>query len=72
MEGPNSDRWPYNLVAPSPGTTQGLGRSGMIVITILAMLVLGLLVVAFIPQRGNASVSRSGKKWPISTSIMQN
>ena len=54
MKSSNSDPQPYNLIAAQPGTKPGLGRSGMIVITILVMLVLGLFVVAFVPQDGNA------------------
>src|SRR5438128_1739289 len=59
MKSSNSDPQPYNLIAPQPGTKPGLGRSGMIVITILAMLVLGLFVVAFVPQDGNSATAAS-------------
>jgi serine protease Do len=59
MKSSNSDPQPYNLIAVKPGTKPGLGRSGMIVITILAMLVLGLIVVAFVPQEGNSATAAS-------------
>ena len=59
MKSSNSDPQPYNLIAVKPGTKPGLGRSGMIVITILAMLVLGLFVVAFVPQDGNSATAAS-------------
>src|SRR6202008_2265904 len=59
MKTSNSDPQPYNLIAAQPGTKPGLGRSGMIVITILAMLVLGLFVVAFVPQDGNTATAAS-------------
>src|SRR6202008_1181153 len=59
MKSSNSDPQPYNLIAAQPGTKSGLGRSGMIVITILAMLVLGLFVVAFVPQDGNSATAAS-------------
>src|ERR1700739_101018 len=59
MKSSNSDPQPYNLIAAQPGTKPGLGRSGMIVITILAMLVLGLFVVAFVPQDGNSATATS-------------
>src|ERR1700740_3143102 len=59
MKSSNSDPQPYNLIAAQPGTKSGLGRSGMIVITILAMLVLGLFVVAFVPQDGNSATATS-------------
>jgi S1-C subfamily serine protease len=59
MKSSNSDPQPYNLIAAQPGTKPGLGRSGMIVITILAMLVLGLFVVAFVPQDGNSATAAS-------------
>ena len=57
MKSSNSEPPRYHLIALPSGTKPGLGRSGMIVIAILTMLVLGLLVVAFVPQVGNASVS---------------
>lgn len=59
MQSANSDRQPYNLIAARTGTVPGLGRSGMIVITILAMLVLGLFVVALVPQSGNTASAAS-------------
>jgi serine protease Do len=60
---------PYHLIAVPPGTKPGLGRLGMIVITILAMLVLGLFVVAFVPQMGNASASLRIDKNPAAVSL---
>lgn len=57
MKSSNSAPPRYHLIAVPSGTKPGLGRLGIIVIAILAMLVLGLLVVAFVPQVGNASGS---------------
>jgi serine protease Do len=63
MKSSNSDPQAYNLIASQPGTKPGLGRLGMIVITILAMLVLGLFVVALVPQTGNSA--SAGSKVPL-------
>src|ERR1700752_4435034 len=62
MKSSNSDPQPYSLIAVKPGTKPGLGRLGMLVITILAMLVLGLFVVALVPQTGNSA--SAGSKVP--------
>jgi serine protease Do len=69
MKSCNSAPPPYHLIAVPPGTKPGLGRLGMIVITILAMLVLGLFVVAFVPQMGNASASLRIDKNPAAVSL---
>jgi hypothetical protein len=64
MKSSNSDPPRCHLLAVPSGTKPGLGRLGIIVIAILTMLVLGLLVVAFVPQVGNASISLKVDKNP--------
>jgi serine protease Do len=59
MKSSDSDPRPYNLIVVKPGTKPGLGRLGMIVITILAMLVLAAFVIAFAPQDGNSATAAS-------------
>jgi hypothetical protein len=52
MRSTDWDRQPWHLIPVKPGSCDVLGRVGITVISILAMLVLGLVAVAFVPQGG--------------------
>jgi S1-C subfamily serine protease len=55
----NTSPPPYHLIPLKPGTKLGLGAFGIGVISFLTMLVLGLLLVAFVPQTGNSTSAAS-------------
>src|SRR5271168_5103135 len=55
----NASPPPYHLIPLEPGTKLGLGAFGIGVISFLTMLVLGLLLVAFVPQTGNSTSAAS-------------
>jgi hypothetical protein len=50
---------PYHLTSLKPGSKLGLGAFGIGVISFLTMLVLGILLVAFVPQTGNSTSAAS-------------
>jgi hypothetical protein len=50
MRGSNWSPQPWHLVPMKPGSSDTLGRVEIVIISILAMLVLGLLAVAFVPR----------------------
>ncbi len=56
MDSHNSDPHPYHLIPFEPGSQRGLRHSDIAVISILAILVLGLLIVVFVPQAANGFV----------------
>jgi serine protease Do len=55
----NASPPPYHLIPLKPGTKLGLGAFGIGVISFLTMVILGLLLVAFVPQTGNSTSAAS-------------
>ncbi|HXJ06297.1 MAG TPA: hypothetical protein VNH65_14425 [Candidatus Acidoferrum sp.] len=49
MRSSNSEPQPWHLVPVNPGSKASLGRFGITVISILAILVVGLFVVVLVP-----------------------
>ncbi len=58
MRSSNWNPQPWHLVPMKPGSSDTLGRVEIVAIAILAMLVLGLLAVAFVPE-GRGAPSRN-------------
>lgn len=54
MRSTNSNDHPWHLIPVKPGPKGNLGRVGIIVITILAVLVVGLFLVVLLPQIGRS------------------
>ncbi len=54
MRSKNSEPSPWHFVATKPGAEASFRRWNLVVISILALLVLGVLTVALIPEMGSA------------------
>jgi serine protease Do len=54
MRSTHSEPHPWHLIPIKPGAKQNLGRVGIVVITVLAVLVIALFIVMLLPQIGSS------------------
>lgn len=65
MQRSNSNSLPYFLIQAEPGTEKTFRQWNKVLISILGMLVLGILLVAFVPRQGSGSnILTSDSKGP--------